>query len=198
MSARSVQFVAVLLTALALIPGGAHLFALPNKLTLSQADYFTVQAIYAGWAYLGLLPITALMANGALAFLMRGNGKPFWFVVLSMLALASSLVVFFVWVFPGNQATANWTTVPDNWRDVRTRWELGHAASAALVFVAYLSTAYSALMRKTRRQQQTTPVLVHNAPAVDPSIRDRTVSEARPWRPAGPSSEPPRDFARLG
>jgi hypothetical protein len=31
--------------------------------------------------------------------------------------------VFFIWVFPANQATGHWTTIPDNWDVLRRRWE---------------------------------------------------------------------------
>ena len=51
-----------------------------------------------------------------------------------------SLVVFFIWVFPGNQATANWTEMPDNWEALRRQWEYGHAANAVIVFAALLAT----------------------------------------------------------
>jgi hypothetical protein len=50
MPSRLVPFAAIILTALALVPGGAHLLALPNKIGLTQADYFIVQGIYRGWA----------------------------------------------------------------------------------------------------------------------------------------------------
>jgi hypothetical protein len=35
---KTLQFVAMVLTALALVPGGAHLFALPNKIHLRETD----------------------------------------------------------------------------------------------------------------------------------------------------------------
>ena len=41
-----------MLTALALVPSGAHLAALPNKMAMAQAAYFVAQQIYAGWAAL--------------------------------------------------------------------------------------------------------------------------------------------------
>jgi hypothetical protein len=47
---KLLQFVAMVLTALALVPGGAHLFALANKIHLSESDYFVAQGIYRGWA----------------------------------------------------------------------------------------------------------------------------------------------------
>jgi len=39
------RLAAILLTALALVPAGAHLLALPNKIGLPQAGYFVVQGI---------------------------------------------------------------------------------------------------------------------------------------------------------
>jgi hypothetical protein len=44
-------------------------------------------------------------------------------------------------VFPGNQATENWTSVPEGWETLRARWEYGHAASAVLTFLALASLA---------------------------------------------------------
>lgn len=52
---RTLQFVAIVLTALALVPGGAHLFALPNKIHLREADYFITQGIYFGWSLFGIV-----------------------------------------------------------------------------------------------------------------------------------------------
>jgi hypothetical protein len=52
MGSRVVQFLAVMLTALALIPAGAHLFELP------QDAYETVQGVYAGWALFGVIDIS--------------------------------------------------------------------------------------------------------------------------------------------
>jgi hypothetical protein len=42
---KTLQFVAMVLTALALVPSGAHLFALPNKIHLRETDYFITQGI---------------------------------------------------------------------------------------------------------------------------------------------------------
>jgi hypothetical protein len=43
MALRLVQFLAIILTALALVPSGAHLAALPNKMAMAQAAYFVTQ-----------------------------------------------------------------------------------------------------------------------------------------------------------
>ena len=63
MALRLVQFLAVMLTALALV----HLAALPNKMAMAQAAYFVAQQIYAGWALLASRKTVASTAESALA-----------------------------------------------------------------------------------------------------------------------------------
>jgi hypothetical protein len=43
---KVVQFLALALTALALVPSGAHLFEFPSKMSLGAEQYFIVQNIY--------------------------------------------------------------------------------------------------------------------------------------------------------
>jgi hypothetical protein len=45
------RLTALALTAIVLVPSGAHLFELPGKIGLPRDAYFTVQGIYAGWAW---------------------------------------------------------------------------------------------------------------------------------------------------
>ncbi len=47
------RVVSVMLTAVAMAGGFAHLLELPNKSGLSREDYLKVQQIYRGWALLG-------------------------------------------------------------------------------------------------------------------------------------------------
>jgi hypothetical protein len=100
MTLRSVHFVAIVLAALALVPAGAHLFALPNKIGMGQGQYFTAQSVYSGWALLGFVLIGALIANGALAMLVRDETAPFRFALAATICFTLSLIVFLVWVFP--------------------------------------------------------------------------------------------------
>ena len=44
MGTRIIFWLAIILTALALVPAGAHLFALPNKISLTQEDYLVTQS----------------------------------------------------------------------------------------------------------------------------------------------------------
>jgi hypothetical protein len=109
---KAVQFLALVLTALALVPGGAHLFALANKISLAQ---------------------------------LYGRGTPFALALFAFLCLAFTLVIFFVWTFPANQSTGNWTTVPANWEELRRQWEYSHAANALVTLAAFCSVALSVL-----------------------------------------------------
>jgi len=149
MTIRTIQFLAIIVSALALIPAGAHLAALPNKINMPQSAYFTVQGIYYGWAILGLLWPIALILHTLLAWLVRSQPGPFWLEAAAALCFALMLAIFYFWTFPANQATANWKTVPENWETLRRQWEYSHAVNTALLFVALCSATLGALSWRT-------------------------------------------------
>jgi hypothetical protein len=140
------QFLAIVLTALALVPSGAHLFELPNKIGLPQEQYFTVQAIYRGWALFGGVIIAAIVVNLAVAFMLWRRGRRFLLSLAAAVILALTLVVFFVWTYPANQATDNWAAVAADWEKLRAQWELSHAANAFLTFIGFCCTTLSVVM----------------------------------------------------
>jgi len=142
---KLVQFLAVILTALALIPGGAHLLELPNKIGLSQDQYFVAQGIYRGWSLTGIVLIAALAANLMLAFTQRSRTAAAGLALFAALCVAATLVIFFIWTFPANHATNNWTTVPANWETLRRQWEFSHAVNAVVMLVALCSVTLSVL-----------------------------------------------------
>lgn len=148
MALRLAQFLAIVFTALALVPAGAHLFELPNKIGLAQDEYFVVQNIYRGWALFGIVLFAALGANLTLAVMVHHRRAPFLLALLAFLLVAGTLVIFFTWTYPANQATANWTVVPDDWRELRTQWEYAHAANAVLTFIALCAATLSALLAR--------------------------------------------------
>jgi hypothetical protein len=76
---RILAAVAVVLTALILVPVGAHLFELPNKIGLPREQYFTVRSIYRGWALFGIVIFAAIGTNFLVALIRRRLGKPAWF-----------------------------------------------------------------------------------------------------------------------
>jgi hypothetical protein len=143
---KIVQFLALVLTALALVPSGAHLFEFPNKMSLGAEQYFIAQSIYRGWSLFGIVLFGALIANLALALLLRGRGAPFALALFGFFSIALTLVIFFIWTYPANQATDNWTTIPNNWEQLRRQWEYSHAANAVVTFAAFCSVALSSLM----------------------------------------------------
>lgn len=136
------------LTALVLIPSAAHFFELPGKIELGQEAYFTVQGIYAGWALFAIPIFAAILANIVLFFIHRKRciaGNQWALISASLIVI--SLGIFFGWIFPGNQATANWTAQPENWEELRRNWEYGHATNAVVVLLAFLATAASIVRR---------------------------------------------------
>ncbi len=145
------KLVALALTALTLVPSGAHFFEVPGKIGLDEEAYFTVQGIYAGWAWF-IVPIAgAIVANIALyiAERRRGGGAAGYALIAASL-IVISLGVFFGFVFPGNQATANWTEAPEGWEALRRSWEYGHAVNALILFAALLATGRAMIGCNTR------------------------------------------------
>ena len=136
MAIRTVSFLALVFTALALVPYGAHLFSLPNKIGMTQEHYFIAQRAYDNWALLSLVLFPAMLLNIVLAVMLRGEGHAFVFAVAGCICMAATLAVFFIWTYPGNVATLNWTVVPANWQELRHNWEYSHAANALLAFAA--------------------------------------------------------------
>ena len=145
MGLRVTQFIAIILTALALVPAGAHLLELVHKITLDRAQYLTVQQLYRGWAFLGAVLIAALLANLALTIRSRRQGRPMRLAAIATLLLAANLTIFFIWTFPANQATGNWTVMPADWEALRDQWEYSHAVNALLTFLALSATLASSL-----------------------------------------------------
>jgi len=144
MALRLIQFLAIILTALALVPSGAHLAALPNKMAMAQTAYFA-QQIYAGWARFGIVLFGALATNLAHTIVLRRLGRSFGYALASFLLIAANLGIFFVWTFPTNQATNNWTVVPNNWSKLRIQWEYSHAVNAVVTFAALVCVVIAAL-----------------------------------------------------
>jgi hypothetical protein len=145
MSLRLVQFLAILLTALALISAAGHLFELPNKIDLPRDAYLTVQGIYAGWAWFGIVDLAALVLNVMLAVRLRRHRPAFQFAVIAALCFVVFFAIFFMWTFPANQATANWTSMPDDWRGLRREWEYSHAVNAVVMLVALCSVTLAVI-----------------------------------------------------
>jgi len=141
------SFLALLLTAIALIPAGAHVFEMSAKMKLGRDAYFVVQGLYRGWAYFGIAIVGSLLACLANAAL-PGNRRDRLLSLFAALMIAGSLAIFFAFVYPANQITQNWTAIPTNWKNWRYQWEWGHVASAVCTFLAFLALAWSAAVKR--------------------------------------------------
>ena len=144
---RTIYFLSLLFAALALAPAMAHLLELPNKINLSRDDYLIVQQIYRGWNLLGIVVFGALFSTLALTITLRHQRKAFIFALVAFLCIAGTQIVFWIYTYPANQATNNWTTLPENWTALRRQWEYSHATSALLNLLAMISVSASVLVR---------------------------------------------------
>jgi len=145
---KRLQFLALILGAVALVPAGAHLFALPNKIHLAQNDYFIVQNVYRGWALFGIVLIGNVVVLVVLAVVQRAQMVPFVLVLISLVCQLAGLAIFFALVYPANVATDNWTAVPAGWEALRWRWELGHAINAGIAFAGFGALTLSVLLTR--------------------------------------------------
>ena len=133
---KVLYFLAIMLTAIALGAGLAHLFELPNKIGLSAQDYLTVQRNYDNWWIVGLVVPLAFLAVLALTIALRSTGAPFVLTLIALLLLVAELAVFWGITAPVNRATENWTALPANWQEQRALWEYSHAVRAILYVLA--------------------------------------------------------------
>jgi hypothetical protein len=142
------RFLSLLFTALALSAGLAHLLALPNKIKLPRDDYLTVQQIYRGWALLGIVLFAALLSTLILTIMVRKETTIFVLSLIALVCIVATLTVFFVFTYPANQQTNNWTFLPENWTGLRNQWEYSHAANAVLYLIALILLILSVLIRE--------------------------------------------------
>ena len=146
--ARNIAFfVALLASALAMGAALAHALELPGKIGLPREDYFVVQGIYAGWNRLGFLLAVELAGMLAVALLYRRQRRVLVPALAAIACLVAAQAVFWVFTFPANQATANWTLQPDAWETLRRQWEYSHLAGAVLQTLAMASLIVAVLAR---------------------------------------------------
>ena len=140
-------FVALLATALALGAALAHALELPNKINLAKDEYFVVQKAYRGWNQLGYLLVIELVAMLVLAALSRHEPRVLWPTIIAIVCLIAAQTVFWIFTYPANVVTDNWTAVPTQWEDVRARWEYSHLAGAAFQVMAMSALIVAVLSR---------------------------------------------------
>ncbi len=137
---------ALLSTALALGPALAHLFELPNKMRLEPDAYFAAQRMYSGWAVLAIIILGAqALSIAATIALGRSDGSVLTAALVAIAAVFAAQLVFWIWTYPANAATDQWTKMPDNLEALRSQWEYSHATGAAFQLIAMASLTVAAV-----------------------------------------------------
>lgn len=145
MAAQIVRFFSLLFVGLTLAPGLAHVLQLPNKMSLSGEDYLRVQQLYAGWALLGVVVLGALISTFVLTVLVRARLRQFALACIAFGSVLVTQVIFWMFTFPVNQETHNWTTLPVNWMTLRECWEYSHATAAVFDLIAFIAIVLAVL-----------------------------------------------------
>jgi hypothetical protein len=153
MSLRSSWFAALLLTALGLVMGGAHLLELPVRIQYEPPFYMQVTSTL--YRYYGLvggpLQVLALLLCAVLTWRVRTRST-FRSTLAGTLCLALSLLLWALLVQPVNAAwleavRSGPTDAVQAYAQLRSRWEYGHVAA----FAAWLS-GFSLLLHGVVRE----------------------------------------------
>ena len=70
--------------------------------------------------------------------------------LIALVCLVGAQALFWIFTYPANAATANWTVQPEDWQALRLRWEYSHAAGALLQLAAMACLSLGAV-RDNRR-----------------------------------------------
>ena len=123
-------FASLFFTSLVLAVGLAHLLSLPNKIVLSNEEYIVAQRAYDNWSLVSIIILCAIVSTLLQAIRLRGRRDVFVPALIALICLVIAQVIFWLFTFPANQQTHNWTILPVNWIDIRNKWEYSHAAAA--------------------------------------------------------------------
>ena len=100
-----VQFAAIALTTLALMPAGAQVFELSGKLALSPADYVMVQSVHHAWVLFASTMLVASAAIGLHSYLVSRNATSFGWSMVALVLVGAAQIVFWAIAYPANAAT---------------------------------------------------------------------------------------------
>jgi hypothetical protein len=143
------RFFAIVFVGICLVPAGAHLFELLNKIGLPPAEYMIVQRIYTGWSLFGFPIIAALLLTVLYTIMVRSNRTAFILSLSALICLVGTQANFWAFTYPMNVATNNWTAMPADFEAARRQWEYSHAVSAVLTFAAFAAITAAVIADKS-------------------------------------------------
>jgi len=151
MSVRVLWFATLMLAALGMAMGAAHVLEFPAKMRYDAQTYAAINStLYALFASVGgTLQILAIVASLWLAIQVRSQ-PIFRLTLLGAPCLILSVVLWFILVQPVNiewakLAGAAAESVADAYGRLRGRWEYGHVVAFAAWFVGMGVLVHSAL-----------------------------------------------------
>jgi hypothetical protein len=142
MALRTVRFLSILLVTLILGLAFCHVMEIPGKLRLGAVEWLAVQQnLYVAFgAPLGAsIELLSIAATWMLVAMVRRRRPAFWWTLGAAICVTAGLAAWFALVAPMNGVLAGWSaqSIPAEWKDVRNRWEIGHAVHAALFFLGF-------------------------------------------------------------
>ncbi len=155
---RIVRFAAVMLAALALTMGSAHVLELPQKMHYDAEMYSAVNTtLYRLFAMVGAVYILGcLVCTALLAYMLRRRPSACRWTLLAVAFFALSFASWLALVALVNSTiaaamAASPETVPALWMELRTRWEYGHVVGFALHLVGLAALVWSILVETPTR-----------------------------------------------
>ena len=152
MPLKLIWFWTLMLAALGMTMGAAHVLELPAKMAYDAQTYAAVNStLYRQFAYVGgPIQVLAIAAAAWLAYRLRET-RSFRPAVAAALSLALSLALWYLLVQPVNELWASLLQQPDasasDYVRLRARWEYGHLVA----FVPWLA-GVALLVHATLRQ----------------------------------------------
>lgn len=147
MRVRLWSILALTLAALSLGPSFAHVLeAAPRIRDWPPQLWIDATVLHGQFAFYrligGPIDVGAVIATVALAAAARGT-PAFRGAVAAAILLTLALVAWFALVAPVNTILATWAdgAAPDDFVEVRNRWESGHMAVAALKLTGFIALA---------------------------------------------------------
>jgi hypothetical protein len=140
-------FLALMATTLALGAALAHAYSLANKIGLDAEAYLHAQRAYDNWHFVGFALPLQIIGMIAVIVRHRGEGRILRPAAVALVLCLAAQIVFWIWTFPVNQATENWTQMPDTWQALRAQWEYSHLVGAACQLVAMGALVVAVLRR---------------------------------------------------
>lgn len=156
MGIRVLWFFSVFLMALTLGLSWCHVVQIPPQLSWSGPFWVTViQSLYSTFGLAGGLTwIGSILSLWFLVFLVRKRRPVFWWTLAAAVLMIVELPIAWTFIGPVNAVLMGWApqapltdaaaylnhyeqTLPSDWLSYRTRWETGHAVSAALEALAF-------------------------------------------------------------